>query len=155
CGDDRKRVVERSTVSMPTLSNRDRKVNPCENGQAAAGGKELADRLREKFAANGQASPLPVSADDLQNLRESGLTDDTIRATGIYTTVDEGELARLLNCGMLANPTLGGLVFPYYNLDDQPTGFARVRPLCPRHRDGKALKYQQALGSVCHAYVPA
>ena len=79
---------------------------------------------------------LPVFAEDLANLRASGLTDATIRANGLRT---QG----------------GALVFPYCGLDGIVNCFARRRPHVPRVIDGKAVKYEQPKGSPLRAYFPA
>ncbi|MCI0643209.1 MAG: DUF3854 domain-containing protein [Gemmataceae bacterium] len=73
-------------------------------------------------------TPLPLSAADLENLRESGLTEATIR------------LARLRTEG-------GALVFPYFDLDGTVNCFARRRP-----HNGKPAKYVQPPGSPVRAY---
>ncbi|HYT87498.1 MAG TPA: DUF3854 domain-containing protein [Gemmataceae bacterium] len=80
--------------------------------------------------------PLPLCDLDLANLRESGLTDTTIRVNKLRT---EG----------------GKLVFPYRNLDGQVNGFARCRLQVPRtDRDGKPVRYEQPQGTPLRAYFP-
>ena len=78
---------------------------------------------------------LKVGADDLANLRASGLTDETIRCNGLRTEN-------------------GTLVFPYCNLNGKWDGFARTRPHNPRVRDGKAVKYEQPKGVPPRAHFP-
>ena len=80
---------------------------------------------------------LPISVEDLENLRASGLSDATIRANRLKTENDV-------------------LVFPYRNLAGKTNGFTRTRPHIPRvDKDGKQVKYEQAKGSPVHAYFPA
>ena len=97
---------------------------------------------------------LPVYGKDLDNLRESGLTDATIRANGLRTEYDKEKLARILNCDSGKNCCVGGLVIPYRGLDGKVNGFSRVRPHFPRERDGKPIKYEQPKGSPLRAYFP-
>lgn len=80
--------------------------------------------------------PLQVDKADLANLRESGLTDATIRANKLRTEKRE-------------------LVFPYRDLDGTVNCFARCRPHKPRVIDGKPVKYEQPKGTPLRAYYPA
>ena len=52
--------------------------------------------------------------DHLADLRKSGLTDETIRAAGIYT-VTPGDLGKKL--GGLGNNVVSALAFPYTGFD--------------------------------------
>lgn len=98
----------------------------------------------------------PVSGSDLANLRASGLTDRTILANGVRTEYDGAKLAAMLNRPRGSNLCLGsGLVFPYRDLAGTVNCFARVRPLMPRVRDGKAIKYEQPKDTPMRAYFPA
>lgn len=97
---------------------------------------------------------LPLCAKDLENLRASGLTDDIIRANGLYTEYDSAKLAAILNRGAGSNCCLGGLVFPYRNLEGTVNCFARVRPHMPRVRDGQPIKYEHPVGESLRAYYP-
>jgi putative DNA primase/helicase len=119
---------------------------------------------------NGRPRPrLPtpaVSGRDLAGLRESGLTDETIRENGIYTVggstkEDWIKLATILNQLPERPPKEipwfcrgGGLVFPYRDLDGTPNDFVRVRPHEPRTRDGRPVKYEQPAGVPPRAYFP-
>lgn len=80
-------------------------------------------------------APKHVHRRDLENLRESGLTDATIRRNRLHTEN-------------------GALVFPYRSLDGTVNGFARKRPHNPRVIDGKAVKYEQPPGSPLRGYFP-
>ena len=68
---------------------------------------------------------------DRQNLHESGITDETIRANGLWTatTTDKEKIANMLNCGIRSDACLGGLVYPYRDLNGNTNGFGRLRPL--------------------------
>ncbi|MFH1922221.1 MAG: DUF3854 domain-containing protein, partial [Planctomycetota bacterium] len=47
------------------------------------------------------------------------------------------------------------MIFAYRNLSGATNGFLRKRPHDPRVIDGKPVKYEQAKGSIPHAYFPA
>jgi putative DNA primase/helicase len=68
----------------------------------------------------------------LQELRASGLTDDTIRAACIYSVTDPAEIARLLNWKKPPSGFGACLVFPYLDLDGKPTGYVAIKPDRPR-----------------------
>jgi hypothetical protein len=104
---------------------------------------------------------LRVSARDLEDLRGSGLSEETIRANGLYTEEDSHELATILN-QLPDNPRKqiplfcigGALVFPYRNLAGEVNGFARAKPHSPRTCKGKPNKYEQPAGQPARAYFP-
>ncbi len=73
---------------------------------------------------------------DLQMLRDSGLTDETIRVNRLHTERDR-------------------LVFPYRDINGKVNGFTRTRPHKPRVKDGKPVKYEQPKGVPSRAYFPA
>jgi hypothetical protein len=119
-----------------------------------------------KTATNGtQQKTAPakfiVCQSDLENLRASGLSDETIRVSGLYTEYDPVQLATILNRLPERPPKeikefcqFGGLVIPYRNLQGEEIPFARVRPHFPRVRDGDPIKYEQPVGEPLHAYYP-
>ncbi len=79
--------------------------------------------------------PLPLCESDLENLRASGLTDDTNRSNGLRTEN-------------------GALLFPNRDLDGKLNGFSRRRHHKLRMIDGKLAKYEQDKGSPPRAYFP-
>src|SRR5262249_30609493 len=93
--------------------------------------------------------PLPISAHDLADLRNSGITDQTIRACGsraIYTETDATNLTRMLGYNSVRDFCRGGgLVYRYFDADGMPNCHVRVKPLCPAIRDGKPRKYESPL----------
>jgi hypothetical protein len=101
-------------------------------------------------------SKLPVCDKDLENLRASGLSTETIRVNGLYTEHDMEKLAALLNRKGVPDFCLGGaLVFPYFDDDGKPNCYARVRPRFPRKdREGKPVKYESPVGQPARAYIP-
>lgn len=98
----------------------------------------------------------PLSESDLANLRESGLTDATIRRAGIYTEHDEHRVAELLNRGPSSIIGIGGaMILPHHDLDGVKNCHLQVRPHFPRlGKNGKPIKYESPLGSSLHAYYP-
>jgi hypothetical protein len=80
--------------------------------------------------------PLPLCANDLANLKASGLTNATIRANGLRTED-------------------ASLFFPYRDLDGNVNCFYRRRlhkPITGKH--GKRVRYLQPKGSPLRAYFP-
>jgi hypothetical protein len=139
---------------VPALAKRS--ANPSANGDGRASA----------------VAPLDLSRADLDNLRASGLSDDTIRANGLRTERDPQELARILNRpvpyrtkGPAGEPgsevkrtflSAGGLVIPYRDLQGEVNCFARVRPHAPRpDKKGRPVKYEQPLKEPCRAYYPS
>jgi hypothetical protein len=92
--------------------------------------------------------PLPLCERDLKNLRESGLTDETIRGAGLRT-----EYGFRLHRGAMPRT---GLFFPYRNLDGEVNCFGRLRPhpnsTFADDDDGKGPKYLQPKASPRRAY---
>lgn len=78
---------------------------------------------------------LPLAPCDLKKLRESGLTDTTIRENQLRTRD-------------------GALELLYRDLSGETNCFARTRPHNPRYKDGKPVKYEQPKGSPPRAYFP-
>jgi len=86
--------------------------------------------------------------DHLDNLKTSGLTEETIRLLGWYTEHGPRELKRLLNWKRAWARTMGaGLVIPYRVPGQSDPVFHRVRPSKPRlvTKNGKqsTRKYEQ------------
>ena len=84
--------------------------------------------------------------DHLDDLRKSGLTEETIQAMGVYT-VPSGDISKILNW----NPAevRSALAFPYPG-----TGFIRLK-VFPSYQDkrGHLVKYLQPKGSNPHLYL--
>ena len=125
----------------------------------SANGRQPRARKRAAVAA---VVDLPaqrdVSAEHLENLRASGLSDATIEAACLYT---ERHAARLKDLAQRRWPSSMGhaLVFPFYLPGaDKPHAY-RLRPSHPRierKRNGKqrAVKYEQPAGSPLLVYYP-
>ncbi len=88
----------------------------------------------------------------LTDLRRSGLSDQTIRESGIYTNTDPNEISKILNWSRPAGNLTPAMVIPFRSLDGQFDGFARIRPDRPRLNAGK---YEQPAGVGNRAYFPA
>lgn len=92
-----------------------------------------------------------VSSKHLENLRASGLTDETIKLANLYTEVDPSKLAKLVERTTWPRQCGNGLVFPFYYPTASDPHAYRIRPTTPRptgktKRDGtpKVAKYDQA-----------
>jgi putative DNA primase/helicase len=98
-----------------------------------------------------------LSPRHLVELRDgSGLTDQTIVDAGFETVVDPARIARELNWRGSAAGLGECLRIPFRDpMTGQFSGFARYKPSTPR-RDvkGKAIKYEQPLGSPIRPYFP-
>jgi hypothetical protein len=82
----------------------------------------------------------------LDDLRKSGLSDETIKNLGFYSTT-AGEVRTIL--GFDAG---SGLVIPYPGFDDS-SPFLRVKPDVPLLIDGRPAKYLSARGAAVRAYI--
>lgn len=83
----------------------------------------------------------------LEDLRRSGLAEETIRALGFYSG-DSGQVREIL--GFDAGP---GLVIPYPRHAAMPA-FHRVKPDNPPLIEGKRPKYLSPMGAGLYPYIP-
>jgi hypothetical protein len=92
--------------------------------------------------------------EDLANLRGSGLTDETVARAGIRTVIGaSGYLSRVLNRHHTADACLGGLLFPYFELDGTPNHYVRLRPHTPRKdKEGRPIRYESPKDTPLRAY---
>lgn len=86
---------------------------------------------------------LRVNNPHLEDLRRSGLSDETIIDSGVYSAHSE-QIRELLGFGVIGN----GLVIPYLNVEDE--AYVRVKLDQP----GKGGKYRSRQGSKNRLYVP-
>lgn len=85
----------------------------------------------------------------LADLKSSGLNDNTIVQSGIYSATDE-EVKRILK---FDGGT--GMVIPYPNTEDENGNFyCRVKPDNPPTINGKPAKYLSPKGSGVRLYIP-
>ena len=95
-------------------------------------------------ATNGHAPKL--FEQHLRELRASGLTDEIIKAAGIYSEHDRDKLAALTERRSWPISMGCGLVIPYFNAEGTRV-LCRVKPERPPERNGKAQKYLSPTGS--------
>jgi hypothetical protein len=81
--------------------------------------------------------PRPIVARHLADLRRSGLNDETIADSGIYTEADPATISRILQWESPARNLGPCMVIPYRHIDGTLNGFARIRPDHPRENGGK------------------
>ena len=86
-------------------------------------------------------------------LRRSGLTDETIKAAGIYSEVAPAKLAALLDWKKYPSKCAPAIVFPFIGADGR-NGYCRVKPDRPRQIGGKAVKYESPRGQPNQIYIP-
>jgi hypothetical protein len=94
-----------------------------------------------------------LSKEHLEELKASGLSDETIEASGVYTETDGSVICEILN---YSNPNSvngsNALIIPFgYD------GFYRLKLQHPRIRKGsadKVIKYESPYGSTQHPYFP-
>lgn len=90
--------------------------------------------------------PPEIFPDHLADLRISGLTDETIRASGLFSILGS-ELYRFVERNYRC--VKSALVFPYGN------GFFRMKLFPPlRTADGKTIRYLQPSGTQPRFYIP-
>jgi hypothetical protein len=106
----------------------------------------------------------------LADLRASGLTDETIAASGVYTVIGGDAIRSILGTHLsmrTANKMGACLAFPYQDQRGNPMTFRnpngairpfiRLKPLKPRDdkkKSGKSIKYESPIGAPCLAYIP-
>lgn len=101
--------------------------------------------------SNGHASTLFPS--HLADLRRSGLTDETIAASGIYSEHDRRKMASMLNWKDYSQALGPGMVIPYFSADGTRV-LCRVKLERPRIRAAKPLKYLTPTGTTSRIYFP-
>jgi hypothetical protein len=100
-----------------------------------------------------------VTGAHLENLRASGLTDETIRLAALYVEAHPKRLADLMQIKHWRSTQGTALVLPFYLPGaDEPHAY-RIRPQTPRierRKNGKerAVKYDQPRGSPQLVYFP-
>ena len=95
----------------------------------------------------GEVRVSTLTKNHLDDLRGSGLTDETIATLGFHSA-DEIEVHEIL--GFNAGP---GLVFPYSRFGEREF-FARVKPDDPPVIEGKTPKYLSPKGRGLRLYIP-
>jgi hypothetical protein len=109
------------------------------------GGREKVNQDRER--ADGG-----LLCSHLYKMKQSGLTDETIRLSGAYSMTDIGLLRILLGGIPVSRP---GLLLPFFDASGNQSGHIAVRMMPPhKGQDGRLAKYLVPVGSSCHAYFP-
>jgi len=88
----------------------------------------------------------------LQDLRNSGLSDETIAACGIYSEANYKSLG-VLPGRRLPKKCAPALVFPFRD-EDGTSGYRRIKPDNPRKLKGKPVKYESPLSRANEVFVP-
>lgn len=106
-----------------------------------------------------EAEPSRLSQKHLDDLRKSGLSDETIAACKFATIRDSNEVKRILKWkNRDARPLGEALGIPYFRPDGSlipAKEFARLKPNSPRpNEDGKPVKYESPIGSGMKLYLP-
>jgi putative DNA primase/helicase len=90
----------------------------------------------------------------LRDLRNSGLSDETIIEAGIYSEANALKIRSLIGCGERVAKGFGAcLVFPFFDIDERET-YARLKPDTPRTTAGKKHKYESPFGRPNEVYLP-
>jgi hypothetical protein len=89
----------------------------------------------------------------IDDLRRSGLSDDTIKVSRVFSLTDPTAISRHLGWEHPAANLGPCLVFPFLDLAGKETTYYRVRPDRPRVIDGKTAKYESPLGKPNEVYL--
>ncbi len=104
-------------------------------------------------SVKGTEPPATLAPKHLEDLRLSGLDDETIAAAGIYSESKSAPIAEILKWGWRSG---GGMVIPFYDYDSRKLVMSRVKPDRPRMRKrggrSKPIKYEQAPNSGAQPY---
>lgn len=87
-----------------------------------------------------------------QELRESGLNDETIDVSGIYSVIDPIEASQIVNWQGVSKRLVPAIVFPFRHADGTLNGFARLKPDKPVPTGDGPAKYLQPRRGGLHAY---
>ena len=103
-----------------------------------------------------ESSSLPLLPQHLADLRDSGLSDETIRACGFRSTTDAEEIKGILRWKASAERLGPCLVIPFFYADGtQISGYARLKPDCPiSDTKGKVRKYESPKGLPNRVFLP-
>jgi hypothetical protein len=118
-------------------------------------------------APNREASGPPLAPNHLDELRASGLSDETVSAAGLATVTDPKLISGMLgHVSPAAARKLGAcLVFPFRDPDGNPMtrahpeggerAYVRLKPSHPRaDKKGKPIKYESPAGTPNRLYIP-
>jgi putative DNA primase/helicase len=107
---------------------------------------------------NGQnpTDTLPgLLAHHVAELRASGLSDETIKASGVHSEDAHSALDVMLGWGgKLPKKMAPAIVFPYTAIDGRNSSYARIKPDTPRKQGGKVTKYESPRKQPNQLYIP-
>lgn len=92
----------------------------------------------------------------LEDLRKSGLSDETICASGLYSEGNLDALRKMLNSRIYQKRMGDALVFPFFSHNGERVEFSRVKPTSPRvdKKKNKPIKYESPVGQPNRSYFP-
>jgi hypothetical protein len=92
----------------------------------------------------------------LEDLRKSGLSDETILAARFTSVVNPATISSILNWRRPATILGACLKIPFLGPDGEPSGYARLKPDRPRRAKGddRIIKYEAPRGKKNRAYFP-
>ena len=91
----------------------------------------------------------------ITELQASGLTDETILASGIRSETSHAALRQILNWPKMPKRMASGIVFRFRDTDGNLNGYARFKPDAPRKdRNGKPIKYESPRGQPNRVFIP-
>ena len=99
------------------------------------------------------AVELPLLPAHLAELRASGLSDEIIRAAGIYSETDRSKLAEITNRSSWSAKLGSAIVFPYRDKAGDVV-LRRLKPDFPPMVKGKPAKYLSPSGAAVRVYLP-
>lgn len=90
----------------------------------------------------------------LKQLKESGLSEETIRASGIYSEGNALSICSLINCSQGVAKRFGAvLVIPFVDIDGRES-YYRIKPDHPRKSGDRVRKYESPKGKPNEVYFP-
>ncbi len=118
---------------------------------------ERAGAAAENAPGNPDAVGPPLLPKHREELMASGLSEETIRANGVYSEADPKAVAKLVNWSTGRAKELGPvLVYPHFDRGGTPLDHATVKPDHPRARADKPgkIKYENPRQRPNRLYVP-
>ena len=109
--------------------------------------------LPDSLAQQSISSIRPLHPNHLRKLRDSGLSDETVRDAGIYSEHDRTKLARMMNRQSWPLRMGAALVLPYFGEGGDIVQH-RVRPDNPPKQGKNTAKYLSPTGAVVRVYFP-
>jgi Domain of unknown function (DUF3854) len=101
------------------------------------------------------AADLCLLPHHVRELRNSGLSDETIGASGIRSLTEPAKVQDHLRWKRSADRLGPCLAFPYPGPDRKPTDYVRLKPDKPRNgKKNRPIKYEAPVGQENRLYVP-